>query len=534
MKAALAGNKEMTQNEGEVIVGDAKPMECGTASGKLGSGSYASVIKYEHEGEELALKRYSTPIDTGLSSCFREIEILSSLDHPHIIKYMGHYTGLAPPDPDLPKGEEDGQLHILMELAENNLSSVIKSHSRSSTHHRIGLEESLVKKYAAEILLGLEYLHYSQVIHRDLSCNNILVMKDGRLTICDFGMSKYFLSSIEPNDLYVNPDYRAPEMYAQSWYDFRVDIWSVGVIIQMMLLGLNPFSVPPKLANENNIQTIGRIISHIPRCPPDLSKWLGKCGLKLEGSLERRLRDREKGTKQPYCAQLSEEIRTFLARALCFHIKHRATASQLLDDPWLDSEREYITSTRRRHLTTSALENIRNPPTLIFPPSEIRDRLKEFILTLGEDQFGPRRGEGRVNRICLSLSLMYRILARSDPIIRSDMEQGYLLPLYLVCLIISIKYYSTNTVAVHRRIVPRAMRKYCTVDYLRTRELLILEMINWRIYTKTSYDISLEEGIIFLESNRESLWEYYTSSRAGRHDVEGEMRQILRQHLGPK
>lgn len=100
------------------------------------------------------------------------------------------------------------------------------------------------RRWFADAVVGLEYLHFQGVIHYDLKPDNILIAGDGRAVISDFGVSR-----VHPNrsDTAVGspgtPTYTAPEVWTRSSYKGRLaDVWSLGVTLHAMCFGHLPFS----------------------------------------------------------------------------------------------------------------------------------------------------------------------------------------------------------------------------------------------------------------------------------------------------
>mgnify|MGYP002631401731 CR=1 FL=1 len=90
---------------------------------------------------------------------------------------------------------------------------------------------------------GIEYLHATNVAHRDIKPQNLLVTKDNRVCILDFNVS----SKKESNEKFKmmtktgTVAFSAPEIFTQKFYDEKVDIWSAGTVLYMMLCGAQPF-----------------------------------------------------------------------------------------------------------------------------------------------------------------------------------------------------------------------------------------------------------------------------------------------------
>ena len=107
------------------------------------------------------------------------------------------------------------------------------------------LSEAIVRKYVAQLLLGLKYLHSQQVVHRDIKAANILVDDRGNIKLADFGSSKRIDSSTVGNashhSLRGTPYFMAPEVIMQIGHGCKADIWSVGCTVLQMVTGQPPW-----------------------------------------------------------------------------------------------------------------------------------------------------------------------------------------------------------------------------------------------------------------------------------------------------
>ena len=120
-----------------------------------------------------------------------------------------------------------------------------------------------IKPLLKQLLSGIKYLHDNNIIHRDLSSNNIIINPDNqKLTIIDFGLSKFDnLNSIYNYYIYTIP-YRAPEIILKNKYDNKIDIWAIGCLLGEMLCNNNLFDIQDE-DDETNINTIFQFIESV-------------------------------------------------------------------------------------------------------------------------------------------------------------------------------------------------------------------------------------------------------------------------------
>ena len=194
----------------------------------LGSGSYGVVCKAMW-GQRLCAAKLLHPIffqsdDPGIATTRRRFEqecrFLDDMKHPHIVEYLG--TSI---DPD------SGLLVLLMELMDESLTHFLERSQQPLAFH---IEVDLCH----DIAQALAYIHSKDIIHRDLSGNNVLLLA-GRAKITDFGMSKLLDSNRRMTPLTMCPGtlaYMPPEALREPpVYSKKIDCFSFGVLqIQIM------------------------------------------------------------------------------------------------------------------------------------------------------------------------------------------------------------------------------------------------------------------------------------------------------------
>ena len=186
--------------------------------GELGKGGFGNVFKLEKDNKYYALKKISISFSTKekIDKIQEEIKILSSFDNKYIVKYYGSI-------------KEKDFYNILMEFAGNsNMKQFINNYKDKNCF----IEEKLIKYIIIQISSALKEIHKANLIHRDLSPDNIFINEKKEIKIGDFGISK----RLDPNNNYAQSitgkfKYFAPEIIKGIKYNNKVDIYAFGCII---------------------------------------------------------------------------------------------------------------------------------------------------------------------------------------------------------------------------------------------------------------------------------------------------------------
>uniref|UniRef100_A0A8D0G578 non-specific serine/threonine protein kinase n=1 Tax=Sphenodon punctatus TaxID=8508 RepID=A0A8D0G578_SPHPU len=180
----------------------------------------------------------------------REIEILSHLRHPNILRFYNYF-------------HDRTRVFLMLEYAPRG--ELYKELQRCKC-----FDETRTATYMEEISDALIYCHAQRVIHRDIKPENLLLGLRGELKLADFGWSVH-APSLRRTTLCGTTDYLAPEMIDGRPHDENVDVWCVGVLCYECLVGSAPFDAPTRLETFRRIKEVRLVF---PVWVPDGAKDL--------------------------------------------------------------------------------------------------------------------------------------------------------------------------------------------------------------------------------------------------------------------
>ncbi len=253
---------------------------------KLGAGGMADVYLAEDQelGRRLAIKilndRHAHD-DQFVERFRREAKNAAGLSHPNIVSIYD-------------RGEWDGAYYIAMEYLEGRtLKELIVRNG--PTPIPIAID------YGRQILSAVAFAHRNGVVHRDIKPHNVVVGRDGRLKVTDFGIARSGASQMtEAGSIIGTAQYLSPEQARGVHVDQRSDIYSVGIVFYEMLTGEVPFT------GDTPVEIAMKHLSTVPSPPSDLNE---KVPHDLDAIVLRAL---AKEPEQRY--QSSEEMDADLAR----------------------------------------------------------------------------------------------------------------------------------------------------------------------------------------------------------------------------
>ena len=200
-------------------------------------GTLGNMLKLEKDNKYYVLKKISIADLTNeeIELNKEKYKILSKINNEYIVKYYHYYI-------------ENDYLNILMEyVGYSNLKNFIKNHKEQEEL----IEENIIENIIRQICIGLKDIHKNEIIHRDLTPDNIFINEYNEIKIGDFGISKRLETlKMSAHTQIGKLHYIAPEMQLGQSYNNKVDIYALGCIIYE-LFTLNEYYLDKYIAEKD-------------------------------------------------------------------------------------------------------------------------------------------------------------------------------------------------------------------------------------------------------------------------------------------
>jgi len=250
--------KRMKKSKGEGSI-DKKTLKTGKC---IATGSYGVIkkgsVRIDGIKIECAVKEVQLEPD-DIEKFKYESEMISECSHENIVKTYGYLVLYDKESIEKTPG------FVVMELCEElNLMMMIR---------RDGIGNKARMYYLTQVVKGMIYLHSREIVHRDLKLANILIGKDGKVKICDFGTSKH--DKIANKTLCGTPTHIAPELISLSLRGIEhklTDVYSFGILIWELWSHKEPYHELKKSGSFNNYALLMKIATNNIR--PDLNEMM--------------------------------------------------------------------------------------------------------------------------------------------------------------------------------------------------------------------------------------------------------------------
>lgn len=216
----------------------------------------------------------------------REAEVAAGLQHPGLVQVFDN-------------GEQDGQLYLVMELLHGrNLRTVLREDGPLPVRRAVEL--------AAQTAEALSCAHRAGIVHRDVKPANLMLLPEGRVKVCDFGLAGYLHSATgltRSGVVMGTPDYMSPEQCRGRSVDERADLYALGCVLLALLTGQPPF--PGHRAVWPLLQ------DHMRTPPPRLSERRPGVPAALDG-LVAELLAKDPADRPRFAAEVADRLRALL------------------------------------------------------------------------------------------------------------------------------------------------------------------------------------------------------------------------------
>ena len=225
---------------------------------KIGTGGMSDVYKAKcHKLNRFVavkvLKQEFSENANFVSKFTTEAQAAAGMMHPNIVNVYD-------------VGEESGIHYIVMELVEGiTLKKYIEKKARLSVKEAVSI--------AIQVSMGIEAAHNNHIIHRDIKPQNIMISKDGKVKVTDFGIAKAVTSNTITSNVMGSVHYTSPEQARGGYSDEKSDIYSLGITMFEMLTGRVPF---------NGETTVAIAIKHIQEPMPSPREYISEIPISVE------------------------------------------------------------------------------------------------------------------------------------------------------------------------------------------------------------------------------------------------------------
>ena len=234
---------------------------------KIGSGGMSDVYRAKDHslGRDVAIKVLKSDFaqDSSFVTKFRaEAQSAAALEHPNIVNIYD-------------VGSEDGLYYIVMEYIEG-----ITLKQYIAKKGRLGYNEAL--SIAIQMARGIEAAHNKGIVHQDIKPQNIIISKEGKVKVTDFGIARAANSNTIHAGSMGSVHYVSPEQARNGFVSYASDIYSLGIVMYEMVTGRVPFDgdTPVAIAIQHIQSQMTPPEEIVPGLPIAVSRIIEKCTMK--------------------------------------------------------------------------------------------------------------------------------------------------------------------------------------------------------------------------------------------------------------
>lgn len=308
---------------------------------KIGEGSYGVVFKCRNKesGHMVAIKKFVESEEDPLIKkiAMREIRMLKQLKHPNLVNLIEVF-------------KRKKRLHLVFEFVDHTVLNELDRNPK-------GVPEPMTKNIIWQTLHAVSFCHQHNCIHRDVKPENILITKQGKVKLCDFGFARLLTGpDDEYTDYVATRWYRAPELLVgDTQYGPPVDIWAVGCVFAELISGQPLW---PGRSDVDQLYLIRKTLGDLlPRHMQVFSNNSFFKGLTIPTP------DRMEPLEAKF-PSISQQAMSFMMGCFAMDPSQRLTCEDLLAHPYFD-----------RYGVGEVIYAAKNPREAVRPPNRERNNL---------------------------------------------------------------------------------------------------------------------------------------------------------------
>ncbi|GMT16570.1 hypothetical protein PFISCL1PPCAC_7867 [Pristionchus fissidentatus] len=205
------------------IVNPGNPLEHYEVKKQIGVGASGTVFiaRRNDTKEVVAVKRMAFKSQPKKEMLVTEIKVMQQYKHPNLVNYLDSYL------------VEADDLWVVMDYLEGgNLTDVVV---------KTELDEGQIAAVLKECLKALHFLHSHSIVHRDIKSDNVLLGMNGAVKLTDMGFCAQIQPGSKRDTVVGTPYWMSPEILSKKKYNYKVDIWSLGIMALEMIDGEPPY-----------------------------------------------------------------------------------------------------------------------------------------------------------------------------------------------------------------------------------------------------------------------------------------------------
>lgn len=278
----------------------------------VGTGSFATVYKGKHSktGNVIAIKEIDVnKIKRNHHNCVDGDKIMRNISSEIRTMRLMHHSNILKMIDIIIKGD---MVYLILEYCDlGDLSKYIKMYRKIHTNDTC-MSETHVRDIITQLMKGMKYMNSMGIVHRDLKPQNILLKSDDNkismiLKISDFGFARILKENESAETICGSPIYMSPEILLGYRYTNNTDLWSVGVIMYEMIVGMIPITARTMIELAERYKSM-------------------------------------KGIQIPENVHISRECRDLIERLLIIDAQNRISWDDFINHKWFNTEIKIETS----------------------------------------------------------------------------------------------------------------------------------------------------------------------------------------------